>query len=651
MLRKISFLTCFLLMSAGPVFASSAVNVPDWVRDAAAKPTGRYPAETKAVILLDDESVTVTGPGQVEVLHRRIVRLLRPEGRDYRFLSVHLENNDKLVNIHAWTVDSAGRQYEVKDKDFLEASPYTDILYVDIRFRRAEAPAAEPGSVIAFEYSVKRHLWMDQYHWIFQEQDPVEEARFTLQMPSGWEYKAAFANQPAKEPAALGSNRFQWTRHNLPGIEEEKMRPDDDALVGHMELSFYEPGGNVNLASWRAIGDWYYRLTDGRRNANPEIVAKVQQLTAGAHDFETKVRILTEFIQSEVRYVEISIGIGGFQPHPATDVFRYRYGDCKDKATLLSALLQSAGISSDYVLVDTERGVTKADVPSTWFNHAILAIVLPNDVSPAAYNSVVTTKSGARYLIFDPTDEYTPVGRIRSALQGSYALLVTKNGGELVQLPVLQPDTNRYDRDGKFVLTADGSLIGTVTETFTGDHANRQRRLFAHSNESEREKEFDLYLNASLKNVVVQQMKVENLAARDKEIMREYKFSTKSYAQHTGALMLVRVRILGEKGFRVDWSKRKYPVELHGTTAEKDSYEIEVPGGYVIDDLPEAQQIDVGFASYKSKVETDGSKIHYSREYIIREFDIGPDKFADLRKLEQVIGSDEYASAVLKKKP
>src|SRR5271166_1472951 len=123
-------------------------------------------------------------------------------------------------------------------------------------------------------------------------------------------------------------------------------------MPGHLELAFFEPTAASNLESWKAIGDWYYKLADGRRNSSPEISARVQQLTAGATTFDAKVRALTGFLQSDVRYVGIEIGIGGFQPHPASDIFRSRYGDCKDKATLLSSMLKEAGIDSDYLLVD-----------------------------------------------------------------------------------------------------------------------------------------------------------------------------------------------------------------------------------------------------------------------------------------------------------
>jgi hypothetical protein len=243
------------------------------------------------------------------------------------------------------------------------------------------------------------------------------------------------------------------------------------------------------------------------------------------------------------------------------------------------------------------------------------------------------------------------VGDLRTPLQGNYGLLVTKAGGELVKLPVLAPDTNRRDREGKFTLQADGSLTGTVTERLTGTHAARQRAWLATENESQRAKSLDHRLSESLKNVSVQELSVQDLTARDKTLILTYQLTAQSYAQKTGPLVLVRGRVLGEMAVDINWAKRKFPVELSGATSEKDNYEIQLPPGYAVDDLPESRQIDVGFASYKSKIEASGSTLHYSREYIVRDPDVGTDHFTDLRKLEGTIGDDEFASAVLKKTP
>ena len=637
-----------LVLVVAPV-AVAASTTPDWMRAAAASPAASYPPDTKAVVLLDEATENVTGPGEIEFTQRRVVRVLRPEGRNEGQLRVYLGASDKLQGIHAWTVDQSGREYEVKDKEFIEVSPFHEALYTDLKFRTTDAPAPNPGSVIGFEYTVKRHTFVDQAHWFFQEDIPVKEARFTLQLPAGWEYKVSWANHAALEPASLGPNRWQWTCTGLAGISEEKRRPANGALAGHMELAFYPPAGGTTLGTWQAIGDWYNRLTDGRRASNPEIAAKVQQLTANAPTFDEKIQALAGFLQAEVRYVAITIGIGGYQPHPSPDVYKSRYGDCKDKVTLLSAMLADAGIASHYVLVDTERGVVKPEVPSTLFNHAIIAIELPTDNASMKYRSVVTSKPGKRYLIFDPTDEYTPIGDLRSALQGSYALLVTKSGGELVQLPTLPPDTNRFNREGKFTLQADGSISGTLVERRTGDHAVRERMWMAQANEAERMKYVDHYLEQSLKNVTVQKASFGDTTGRGSELVWNFDVTAQNYSQHSGPLLLVRPRVVGDKTLALEWTKRKFPVELSGATSEQDVYEIQLPPGFVVDDLPEPLHIDVGFARYTSKLEAKGGTLRYSREYVVTDPNVAFDRLSDLHKLENAIAEDEYANAVLKK--
>lgn len=638
----------FAVLILVPGFSSATIT-PDWMRAAAAGPPPQVPPDAHAVVLLSDATAVVTGPGEMEFSERRVVKILRPEGRNEGKLRVYLGPHDKAQNVHAWTIDQSGREYEVKDKEFIEVSPFHDALYTDIKYRATEAPAANPGSVIGFEYTVKRHTFVDQTHWFFQEDIPVKEARFTLQLPSGWEYKASWANHAAVDPVPQGANRWQWICTNLMGIVDEKRRPADEALAGHVELAFYPPSGGTTLGTWAAIGDWYYHLTDGRRANNPDIAAKVQQLTANAHTFDEKIKALAAFLQTEVRYVAITIGVGGYQPHASPDIYKSRYGDCKDKVTLLSAMLTDAGIDSDYVLVDTEHGVVKPDVPSTLFNHAIIAIELPTENASVKYRSVVTTKAGTRYLIFDPTDEYTPIGALRAALQGSYALLVTKSGGELIQLPVLPPDSNRLDREGKFTLQADGSITGTLIEKRTGDHALREREWMAQANEADRMKYVDHYLEQSLKNVAVQKANFGDSSNRGSELVWNFDISAQNYSQHSGPLLLVRPRVVGDKTIALDWAKRKYPVELLGATSEKDVFEIQLPPGFVVDDLPEPLQVDVGFAKYSSKVEAKGSTLHYTREYVVTNPNVAFDRLADFHKLENVIALDEYANAVLKK--
>jgi len=627
-----------------------AAPTPDWVRQAAAQTLGTYSPDTNAVVLLDATDNTLTGAGEYLEHRRRVVKILRPDGRDEGDLEVYLDHGEKLLSLHAWTLDAAGHEYELKEKDFNEVSPFDDDLYSDIRYRTATAPAAIPGSVIALEYLVRRRAWLNQLDWIFQEMNPVHEAEFSVQLPVGWEYTTAWADAKPVSPTQAGG-AWQWAVHDVPGIEHEPRMPSLRSLSGRMALSFFGPG-RPSAASWDQIGRWYIQLTADRRTVTPELAAKVQQLVAGQSTFDGKVRALAQFMQTEVRYVGIEIGIGGWQPHPAADVFHARYGDCKDKATLLQTMLQAAGIGSAYLVINTRRGVADPAVPSAFsFNHVIVAIEIPAGVNPAAYQSVITSQSGQRYLVFDPTDEYTPVGELRSELQQSYALLVTDSGGEMIRTPLLAPDSNRLTRDGKFALSSDGTLTGEVVETRSGDHATYERAVLLHANQEQRTQRLERELNESLRGFTLQSSDIQQLDQFQKNLVLTLKFTTPQYAQTRGPLMLVRPRVLDEKSFEVETKPRHYPFVLGGVSDETDTYEIDLPAGYKVDDVPDPVNVDMGFASYQSKVETSGSTIRYWRQLIVRAERVSPERVPDLRKFEGIVGADEMSAVVLTHQP
>jgi hypothetical protein len=372
-------------------------------------------------------------------------------------------------------------------------------------------------------------------------------------------------------------------------------------------------------------------------------------LVAGKTDFDSRFRALTSFLQSDIRYVAIEIGVGGFQPHPAADIFRERYGDCKDKVTLLSAMLRTDGIHSDYVLIHTHRGFVRPAVPSAWFNHAIIAIEVPESIKTDRYDSVVTSKSGKRYIIFDPTDEYTPAGSLRGELQNSYALLVTDSGGELIRTPLLSPDANTVTRNGHFVLSVDGALSGEVSEDRGGDFAMEERYRLRYTDQRERTNDFERWLGGSIQGFTIEGIDVRQTEQSQKDLLIKYKFTTPQYGQARGPLMLVRPRVLDNKGSYVEHKPRHYAVELEHTTRQTDTYEIDIPKEYEVDDVPNPVNIDVGFASYQSKTEVKGSKLVYWREYIVRDLSVPPEKFDDWVKLQGVIGADETSAVVLKR--
>lgn len=650
-MRKLSSVSaCFLMFSALSLVAPSHAATPDWMRQAAASTLPTYSAETNAVVLLDEANVRILGPSEYVEHYRRVVKILRPEGRDEADLVVYLEGNEKLHSIHCWSLDRSGREFELRDKDFSEGGVFFGFdLYNDVRKRTGTCPAADPGSVVAFEYDVQRHSWVNEFEWGFQESIPIHESHVALTLPPGWEYKTQWANGDPIEPSKVGDS-WEWTIRDLPAIEHEPMRASTWALSLRMGLVYFPSVPHESSAgSWKALGHWYTQLTSDRRTPSPDLSQKARELTAGKTDFDSKTRALASFLQRDVRYVAIEIGIGGYQPHPAVDVFRARYGDCKDKATLLSTMLHEVGIESNYVLIDTHRGVVNPAVSSPHFNHAILAIELPVGTPTDLYHAVVKSKNGKQYLIFDPTDPYTPMGSLRGDLQDSYALLVTAEGGELIHTPLAQPEANELSRTGHFTVSADGAIGGEILETRTGDHAVHERASLIHANQLQRTDEIERRLTRYLKGFTLESADFRHLDETNTNLEILLKLTSPAYGQIRGPLMLLRPRVIGEKALSLDRKPRHFPFSFEDTSRETDVFEFDLPSQYTVDDLPDPVNVDMGFAAYHSKFEVEGKKLRYSREFIRREVLLQPQRVEELRKLQGIIGADENAAVVLKR--
>jgi uncharacterized protein DUF3857/transglutaminase superfamily protein len=641
----------FYLATALLFATTSYATTPDWVRVAAASTLPAYTPETNAVVLLDDVNVKVLSPVEYLEHYRRVVKILRPEGRDEADLSVYLEGKEKLHSIHCWSFDRSGKEFELKDKEFLERGvSFGYDLYNDVRMRTGVCPGADPGSVMAFEYEVQRHGWVNEFEWGFQESIPVHESHVLLTLPPGWEYKAQWANGAAIEPSKTGDSGWEWTLRDLIAVEHEAMRPSTWALSTRLGLIYFPPSPNISSAgSWEALGRWYTQLTSDRRIPSPELSKKVLELTAGKTDFDAKARALSSFLQADVRYVAIEIGIGGYQPHPAVDIFRARYGDCKDKATLLSTMLHEVGIDSNYVLISTYRGTVNPALSSPHFNHAILAIELPAGTPTERYHSVIEAKSGKKYLIFDPTDPYTPLGDLRGELQDTYALLVANGGGELIHTPLAQPEANQLSRTGHFTITADGTISGEISESRSGDHAFHERASLFHANQQQRTEHMEQRLSRSLKGFTLENVDVQQLEHTEKNLEVVFKLNNPGYGQIRGPLMLLRPRVIGEKSLALDRKPRHFPFQFEDATRETDVYEFELPKEYSVDDLPEPVNVDMGFAAYHSKFEVAGNKLRYSREFIRREVLLPAERVEELRKMQGIIGADENAAVVLKR--
>jgi transglutaminase-like putative cysteine protease len=643
-----------LLLLAGAFSLPAAAAVPDWVHAAAGQPVSGVDKDTEAIVLLDEQTTTVQENGDTTTLYRRVMKVLRPQGREHAFPTIHYDKETKLKSVHAWSITPKGDEYELKEKDFFETTPYTGSLFDDEKLKVAVLPGVDAGTVTAIEYEQHDRPYLLQDFWLFQETFPVKVARYTLHLPASWEYTENWIHYDQAKPASLGGNQWSWELKDIPAIEKEPAMPAQRVLAGRMVLSFHgELKGKRQVKSvptWEQVAQFYAGLDADRLIATQEIVQKAKELTANSPDFWSKVSAISRFMQRDIRYVAIEIGIGGFQPHPAGDVFRNRYGDCKDKTTLFIALLREAGIPATYFHVDFRRGWVVPEAPAAAFDHVITAIELPAGFTNESIASTVQARDGKKYLLFDPTDTFTPIGQLNAPLQGSYGLLAENNGGELLKIPVFAPEKNELKRVAHLKLQPDGSLSGEVEETRTGSVAWDSRSELLASEQKERTKALDKYLSHFLNGVTVSKSAAEHLDDYDQSLVIRYSFTAQGYAKSAGPLLLVRPRVLGEKAMAVETNKpRKFPLEFDSSEYQSDLFEIELPPGFAVDELPDPVKVDVGFASYLSKTEVAGQTLRYTREYKVKDLLVPTSDENQWKRLFATIYNDERNSAVLKK--
>ena len=658
-MRMSTIVATMILTGTVGVAPSARADAPAWMHNLVNAPLPVHDDKTDAVILYSERIVAIQSVDKVKSTVRVAYKILRPGGNEHGFVAVSFNPNRKVTSLHGWCIPAQGKDYEVKEKDAVEISLPKILgsdLVSDVRDKVIQIPAADPGNIVGYEYETDESPLVLQTVWDFQETDPVKDTKFTLQLPAGWEYRAWWRNHEEVKPTAVGNNQWQWSLSDVKGIRAEEKMPPWMGVAGFMLVSYFPVGSTSAdraFRDWQQMGTWYEGLTHGRKDATPEIKQKVAALTATAKTRVEKMNAIAQFMQRDIRYVAISLGIGGLQPHSAADTFQHRYGDCKDKATLMSSMLKEVGIDSYYVIINTERGSIGGDSPAqiNAFDHVILAIkLLDGETGPALVSTQQDPKIG-KVLFFDPTNTFVPFGQVGGYLQDNYGLLVTPEGGELVNIPKLDSASTGTSRKGTILLDPSGNFSGDFVEVHRGDSAWGQREyLKGVSKEADRVKIIEATLSQSLPNFSVTKASIQNLDQYDQPFGFTYSVAGARYAKTAGDLLLVRPRVIGvdTTGLLETKDSRKMAVIFDGPEKDTDSFEITLPGGYVVDDLPPAVDVDYSFASYHSKTEVAGNVLKYSRTFEIKELSVPMSKMDDLKKFYRIIAGDERNTAVLK---
>jgi len=277
--------------------------------------------------------------------------------------------------------------------------------------------------------------------------------------------KAVTVWSPSIKPTITedGDDRvYQWTHTAIdPTVGKEaeaKKEADKKRVLTEAEQLDRTEGKFPQIAwttfkSWAEVGEWYRSLAAPRAVPDDDVKAKVAQLIAGKTTEEDKIRALYAYVSTQIRYIGVAFGIGRYQPHMAGDVLSNQYGDCKDKHTLLAAMLSAAGIPSDAVLIGANIRFNK-DVPS-----------------PGAFNHLITAVSlNGKLIWLDSTEEVAPYRVLWSPLRDKDTLVIPPTGApEIEKTPADLPFQMAESFDAKGSIDANGHVTSHMVMTLRGD--------------------------------------------------------------------------------------------------------------------------------------------------------------------------------------
>ena len=599
-----------------------------------------------AVVMLDASYLRMTQTGSEIVIRQRICLLTHEGVKDYG--EVQWPYDTELEELHldyARTITPDGREvvpapsaiHEVTPP-FLQDAP----MYSSVKLFTVSMPALEPGAIIDWQMTIRDKEGAPEELmpelstiWYFAWEIPVQRSHLVVEVPEGtslrWQAKGIDIEPTVQ--TAPGTIIYEFTKTDIPAITYEPYMPDLRALSPLLVVSTYD--------SWDEIAAWYADLAEDRYQTSSELLAKVEELTSGIQTPSDKISAIYDFVARDVRYVALEFGLGGWQPHPASEVFANRYGDCKDQATLLITMLRAAGFEAYPVLLRVGDGLD-ADfglLPTPhMFNHVIAAV-----------------RQGDGWLFLDPTCDLCTADYLPDQDRAKHGLLVVGDGDR----PGLQVVTDPFRPGDSFVrshvqavLSGEGDLKATASISTGGFDSVWYRSILLSYRPGERRKVFEQLLNYTVPGGRLVSFDHSDLEDTHKPVEITEEFEKDGFAQKAGTVMLFSIPYPAQLPFpdyfadEVGQEARIHPlitwperVEVH--------VEITVPEGLKVQ-LPQGVSVEnsVGFFQAEYALTEEGG-ISASRILQINVAEVSPEDYPLYKELINAMIQDSQAMVVL----
>jgi transglutaminase-like putative cysteine protease len=501
---KVYVFRLFLISAVFGIAASNANagDLPSWMRHAASGSVPSYEKDVPAVVLHDEQQVSFDGNKKLVTTENYALKILTREGRGLAIArAFYLVSSGKVRDIDGWLIRPDGSTKHYDKKAVLDIIADTDDVYNEGRVKIIDASRdVDTGYVFGYTIVTEDNPLFYQDIWNFQGRLPTLVSRYSLSLPSGWQAGSITFNHPEVKPVKNG-NVHTWDLRNLPPIPAEPMSPSVFNIAPRIVVNYGPPktdgSATRTFADWTEVSRWASLLHDPQVILDDNIAAKARDLTANAETELDKIRAIGHYVQN-LQYISIDIGVGygnGYKPRPSSLVLGRGYGDCKDKANLMRALLRAIKIEAYPIAIYSgDPAFVRAEWASPrQFNHCIIAVKV-SDATKAA--TILNHEKLGRLLIFDATDPYTPVGDLPDHLQGSLGLIAAGDNGGLSRMPVTPSETDLLERNIEAEIGGSGEIRGTIRERARGQASTLFRREFRESSAVDYRKGIESWLTS-----------------------------------------------------------------------------------------------------------------------------------------------------------
>jgi tetratricopeptide (TPR) repeat protein/transglutaminase-like putative cysteine protease len=496
--------------------------------------------------------------------------------------------------------------------------------YSDVREEQVAVKGLEPGDTLEYEYRSQEKPLTPGEFWFnydFVREGIALDEELDVSVPK--DRQVIVGGGPLKPQLEVESGRriYRWKTsrlHHETGDDAERVRKSFDSPPADVEITSFR--------NWAELGEWFRKLAGPRAAPTPEIRAKAADLTKGMTTDAEKLRAIYDYVSLKFRYVGVAFGIGRYQPHAAGEVLNNAYGDCKDKETLLAALLAAAGIKAYPVLINSSHKIDPAVPSPGQFDHVIAA--------------VPQTKG---YLWLDTTPEVAPAGYLLLNLRDRQALVIPDEGpSQLVKTPADPPYKTLVTFDADAKLNTAGTLESDMKTDFQDDSEIFLRLALRVTPE---QKWNDLLQAISYRlgfGGKVSNATFSTLDSTDPALKISYHYTRKDYPSWSDGKITLPLPQFSLPDAKDTAKKAAKPIDLGAPGDRKYTANVTLPAGYT-PVLPAAINLEDDFAEYHTRFSFANGILHGERDLIIKTDKVPVAEAGAYKKFVKTVNDDDTA--------